>query len=59
MSQEYIKCGACMKGAPYPWCCKIECGKRKRCENCTSPTRGDHCPNDDLYFADDKKEGNK
>lgn len=54
---EYIKCGDCMRGAPYPaWCCKLECGKRQRCKNCESKARGDHCPNEDIYFADDKKE---
>lgn len=53
---KFIKCSVCMKGAPYHWCCKTECGKRKACEGCTSPVRGDHCPNDDLYFENEKKE---
>lgn len=54
MSDKYVKCGECMKDAPYKWCCKDECGERELCKDCTSPARGDHCPNNDLYFSADE-----
>ena len=55
MSQEFVKCGDCMKGAPNRWCCKLVCGGRDACKDCKSEARGEGCPNDELYFAGDEK----
>lgn len=52
---EFVKCGDCMKGAPYSFCCKTVCGEREMCRNCDSSARGTACPNDERYFADDKE----
>lgn len=27
-------CGVCMIAAPYPYCCRKECGKHEYCEEC-------------------------
>ena len=27
-------CNNCMQGAPFDYCCKIECGEHYYCENC-------------------------
>ena len=48
--KDIIRCGECMKGAPYNWCCKEACGTREACKECKSEARGDHCPNDDKYY---------
>lgn len=52
---EFVKCGDCMKGAPYSFCCKTVCGELEMCRNCDSSARGTVCPNDERYFADDKE----
>ena len=27
-------CGMCMVAAPYPYCCRAECGSKDYCEGC-------------------------
>ena len=27
-------CGMCMIGAPYPYCCRSECGNKEYCDGC-------------------------
>ena len=27
-------CHECMKDAPYPWCCRMECGEHEFCRGC-------------------------
>lgn len=53
---EFVKCGECMRDAPFSFCCKTVCGEREACQNCTSPARGTVCPNDERYFEEDKGE---
>ncbi len=50
----FVKCGECMKDAPYRWCCKIECGNREECKGCTSEAKGVVCPNAGIFIPMDR-----
>lgn len=34
-STEHNKCKKCMDGAPYEFCCELECNEHEFCKNCT------------------------
>lgn len=34
-SQKYSDCKECMKGAPFDFCCRIECREHEFCRGCT------------------------
>ena len=37
-------CRDCMEDAPYPYCCKNECGEHEFCRGCNAKSRGGNCP---------------
>lgn len=52
---DFVKCGECMRSAPWRWCCKLECGQREECKDCESEARGDKCPNSEVIFTEMRK----
>lgn len=32
-------CDECMKDAPSPWCCRMECGEHEFCRDCEAEAR--------------------
>lgn len=39
-----MTCNDCMDGAPYKFCCKLECGEHEFCRNCSFISKNKHCP---------------
>lgn len=39
-----MNCNDCMDGAPYKFCCKLECGEHEFCRNCSYTSKNRHCP---------------
>lgn len=39
-----MTCNDCMDGAPYKFCCKLECGEHEFCRNCSYTPKNRHCP---------------
>lgn len=39
-----MTCNDCMDGAPYKFCCKLECGEHEFCRNCSYTPKNNHCP---------------
>lgn len=39
-----INCNECMNGAPYKFCCKLECREHEFCRNCSYIPKYNHCP---------------
>lgn len=39
-----MTCNDCMDGAPYKFCCKLECGEHEFCRNCSYTQKNNHCP---------------
>ena len=50
-----MTCEECMKGAPYRWCCKIECGEHEFCRGCQYPSKNEACSRKTLSEKEDKK----
>lgn len=38
-----LACEECMKGAPYAFCCKRECGEHEFCRNCSYISNNKYC----------------
>lgn len=38
-----LTCEECMKGAPYAFCCKRECGEHEFCRNCSYISNNKYC----------------
>lgn len=51
-----LTCEECMKGAPYTFCCKRECGEHEFCRGCTYQNSSEmHCfddPDDSIESED-------
>lgn len=45
-----INCNDCMNGAPYKFCCKLECREHEFCKNCSYIPKNKHC----LYKAEEQ-----
>lgn len=39
-----MTCNECMNGAPYKFCCKLECGEHEFCRNCSYVSNNKYCP---------------
>lgn len=39
-----MTCNDCMDGAPYKFCCKLECREHEFCRNCSYIPKNKHCP---------------
>ena len=39
-----MTCNECMNGAPYKFCCKLECREHEFCRNCSYISKNKHCP---------------
>lgn len=39
-----MTCNDCMEGAPYKFCCKLECREHEFCRNCSYISKNKHCP---------------
>ena len=39
-----MTCNDCMEGAPYKFCCKLECMEHEFCRNCSYISKNKHCP---------------
>lgn len=50
-----MTCEECMKGAPFRWCCKIECGEHEFCRGCQYLSRNEVCPHETLSEKENKK----
>lgn len=39
-----MTCNECMNGAPYKFCCKLECREHEFCRNCSYVSNNKYCP---------------
>lgn len=39
-----MSCNECMKGSPYKFCCRLECGEHEFCRNCSYISNNKYCP---------------
>lgn len=39
-----MTCNECMKGSPYKFCCRLECGEHEFCRNCSYVSNNKYCP---------------
>lgn len=38
-----MSCNECMKGSPYKFCCRLECGEHEFCRNCSYVSNNKYC----------------
>ena len=51
-----MTCNECMNGAPYKFCCKLECGEHEFCRNCSYVSNNKYCPHNTEQMLQYSKE---
>lgn len=51
-----MNCNECMNGAPYKFCCKLECGEHEFCRNCSYISNNKYCPHNTKQMLQYNKE---